>query len=597
MVEDYDDDMVGEITFIDSVNGDYNTRWDSTNPPRYVTNNPLGLPFGDYQRELGAVDSSLVNPVPDPLSVPYLGIPQFVSGPAIGYRLHGDGGDAAPYSDGIYVDMYLDLALLGSPETLRFTWATDQEDTNLAQAPCCDRPDEGFQTIDLTGSITIEKDVPAGSSQDFEFTITPDGTVFSLDDDDDPALANSRTFTSLEPGSYTIAEGALAGWSLAQLYCSNETANISNFTTDLATGSVAVDLEPGSNVRCRFVNVADAPPGNFTLTVVKQASPANGDIFNFSLDATSFTLNDPGEPSRVFLRDPSATHTLTETVPAGWVAELSCSDPDIAISGATATIAAGDVADGDNVTCTYVNTQEATVRIVKEAEESASGSFDFTTNLGAGFTLQDAGVETFTNIAPGVYTVTESAPQGYFLTAIACVDASGVSSFTSDLDAGSVALTVAPGADLTCTFTNVETGNLIIALDSIPDDPGQQFDFEVGLGNFALSDDGSPVGECGNATTQCFDDVTPRNYPTRAFAPAGWNFVDISCDDPSAVVDVAAGTADASVYPGATTTCIFVARQRTAAAPVPVMDNLRLLLLGLIMALLALFTIRRRLAV
>ena len=125
LVEDDNNDLNGEITFIDSVAGDYNTRWDSSTPPRYVTNTPVGAPFTDYQRVVGAIDGSLVNPIPDPSVTPYLGIPQFGVGPEVGYRVFGDDGSASPYSNGIYVDVYLRLTLLGSPSSLRLMWLTD----------------------------------------------------------------------------------------------------------------------------------------------------------------------------------------------------------------------------------------------------------------------------------------------------------------------------------------------------------------------------------------------------------------------------------------------------------------------------------------
>lgn len=96
MVEDNDDNLTGEITFIDSVAGEYNDCWDSTKPPRYVTGTPVGAPFPDYQRVIGAVDPALVNPVPDPEITPYLGIPQIGMNAAVGYRIAGDDGSARP---------------------------------------------------------------------------------------------------------------------------------------------------------------------------------------------------------------------------------------------------------------------------------------------------------------------------------------------------------------------------------------------------------------------------------------------------------------------------------------------------------------------
>ncbi len=572
MVEDNDDNLTGEITFIDSVAGEYNDRWDSTNPPRYVTNTPVGAPFPDDQRVIGAVDPALMNPVPDPDTTPYLGIPQIGMNAAVGYRIAGDDGSAPPYTDGIHVDMYIDIDLLGAPTSLRLMWLTDQEDENLNQAPCCDQPDDGaFNIIPLTGNLTIEKSVPGDNAQDFAFTLTPPAgapTAFDLDDDTDPALPALRTFTDLEPGRYSVAESAVAGWSLTSLTCINQNGVASSFTTDLAAGTASIDLVAGGDVRCRFVNAAEPTPGSYSLVVVKHADPTGPQAFEFSVtDAgnpvDSFPLSDPGNASHAVALTAGTPYVLSETAVAGWDTTLACSDPSVVVSGASATLP-DTIADGSVVTCEYTNVQRAIVRIAKQATEASPGSFDFTSTLpgAANFSLASGGTRTESGVAPGSYSVSELVPAGYVLQSITCSDTTGRSQFETDLSSAKATLEVAAGGDITCTFRNGQQGNLVIIKDAVPDDAAQAFAFTTGMANFSLTDDGSTAGNCATpaANTRCFESISPIDYPVRETVPAGWTLESIACTGGSAVVDLPNATVTASVPPGGTVVCTFTNR-------------------------------------
>ena len=65
------------------------------------------------------------------------------------------------------------------------------------------------------GQITLVKDAIPDDPQDFSFTagggLSP--SSFSLDDDTDPALSNTRTFSNVPVGSgYSLAESIPSGW-------------------------------------------------------------------------------------------------------------------------------------------------------------------------------------------------------------------------------------------------------------------------------------------------------------------------------------------------------------------------------------------------
>ncbi len=619
LTEDFDNNLVGEVTFIDrDPLGDYNTRWSTTNPPNYVTNTPVGAPFANYQRVIGAVDSVLVNPIPSIATTQYLGIPQFGTSTQIGYRVYGDSGaigvppdensdgTPGPFVDGIYVDMYVNLSLLGSPSTLRLMWLTDQEDNNLDQAPCCDRPDDGnFIVIPLKATLTIEKDVPGGNAQDFGFTVTPTSpagapTNFSLDDDADGALPNTWTSATLDPGSYTVVEGAVAGWTLGSLTCSNGNAYTSSIATDTGTRTATLGLVAGTNVSCRFVNVQQSA-GSITLTVVKDALPNDPQDFAFTLTGQAgFSLDDDANAtlpnSQTFVLPAGSTYTLSETPLAGWSTALQCTG-GAGVSGATATLS-NTLPAGSVVTCTYTNTKLATVLVRKQANQSSAGEFDFTTSTGVAFPLVDGQLVALTSVAPGTVTITEAPESGYVLQNITCVDTTSTSTFVTDLTSGTATLDVAPGAMITCTFVNGELGHLIIVKDATPNDAGRSFAFESGLGGLILTDDGSAPGNCSTPSINsfCYDDIAPGEYPVRELVAPGWTLTGISCTGGQYSVDLASATVTPTVPPGGTMVCTFTNQKLTpvAAQAIPTLGETATMLLGLLLALGALVHLQRR---
>ena len=72
------------------------------------------------------------------------------------------------------------------------------------------RPSPAPSPTRARGSITIVKDAVPDDAQDFAFTTGGAGlpASFSLDDDADATLSNTRTFTNLAPGGYSVTEAA-----------------------------------------------------------------------------------------------------------------------------------------------------------------------------------------------------------------------------------------------------------------------------------------------------------------------------------------------------------------------------------------------------
>lgn len=109
-------------------------------------------------------------------------------------------------------------------------------------------------TNNALGSITIVKDAQPDNAQDFTFVSAESPLLnFALDDDADAALPNTRTIGNLAAGTYTVTESLAPGWSLASIVCVDADGGT---ITNLLLRSAAIDLDPGENITCTFVNGA-----------------------------------------------------------------------------------------------------------------------------------------------------------------------------------------------------------------------------------------------------------------------------------------------------------------------------------------------------
>jgi hypothetical protein len=99
-----------------------------------------------------------------------------------------------------------------------------------------------------------------------------------------------------------------------------------------------------------------------------------------------------------------------------------------------------------------------TIHVRKATFPAGGTGFSFTDDVPGSpgnFTLDDGGVETFTGVPPGSYTITEqdpgTTPGGYALAHVECDDGDS----TGDYFAGTAAVELAAGEAVTCTFENL----------------------------------------------------------------------------------------------------------------------------------------------
>jgi hypothetical protein len=208
-------------------------------------------------------------------------------------------------------------------------------------------------------------------------------------------------------------------------------------------------------------------------------------------------------------------------VPAGWdLTSITCDDSDSSGSGATASY---KVAAGETVTCTFKNTQRGHITVKKVTQPAGEAqkfafSGDLAGSIGDGEQLGPKEVK------PGTYYTTETVPSGWDLTKIACSDSDSSGSTTS----GKTTYKVAPGEDVTCTYTNTKRGhaNVVKTVSGQAPATGQTFTFELRDGASTTSDgtvlETKTTDASGNISFST-DLVAGKTYQICEWVFPGWN--------------------------------------------------------------------------
>lgn len=236
------------------------------------------------------------------------------------------------------------------------------------QATCTFRP------VAEAPSLTIAVQTEPMSGQDVPITGCEQGSGCAqllFDDDADPTLPSSMTAANLRPGTYTLTQGEVPGYSLVDLACDTG--------EQIALGErrAAIDLIPGEHTTCTFTNAAPAP----SITIVQDtrpdpgadAPPEWGPAFTVrgcesGAGCADHTLVDPANrfwpEQRTFGGLRTGTYTLTQLLPAernttagqnlGWaLTDLHCnSGEEIDLGERRATI---DLGPFEHVTCTFTD--------------------------------------------------------------------------------------------------------------------------------------------------------------------------------------------------------------------------------------------------
>jgi hypothetical protein len=323
-----------------------------------------------------------------------------------------------------------------------------------------------------------------------------------------------------------------------------------------------------------------------TITVIKDAVPNAATDFTFTTTGSaplggSFLLDDDADGTlsntKVFNNVPAGSYSVTEGAdPTGWqFGSLSCTNS----GGATSTSTAAKVATitlgaGGSATCTYVNNQQGTITIIKDAAPNSAQDFTFNTTgsapLGGSFLLDDdadgtlSNTKVFSNVPLGSYTVTEAAdPTGWAFGSLSCTNSGGT---TSTSTAAKVAtITIGAGGSATCTYVNNELGTIIIEKEVVGGSTLQTFSFtrRISTSTSDAGDNPNPTMTHGGSSTSNKKLAANTYRVCEVNLAAGWQTPTVTVNGtPTAlsVTDAGTGTFCVQVVlaAGATATVHFV---------------------------------------
>lgn len=471
------------------------------------------------------------------------------------------------------------------------------------------------------GTIVIIKDTQPDAPQDFTFTTTGTGlSGISLDDDADATLSNTKTFTDVVPGNYSVTEGITGGWTNTSITCVDPTGNT---TTSTSTRTATINVASQETVTCTFVN----QPAT-TITLAKEflnGINANcGGLFQPACDrATVSVMQGATTLSSVQTANSGATvstgpvnvtagtaYSLTDSLnqnDAGYTKSIVCSN---ATTSSTTVLPSGTDSSspysftvtpqvGDNITCTWRNnkttatTTDLAISKTAPASVTPGGTVSYTIrvwNNGAtavtGATITDNVPGNLTGVtwtcAPtgtAAYGAASGSGNAINLTANLPVDAAT----TTGPDTNYVTLTVNGTATGTGSFTNtanvttpstiVETttanntasatttiaaaASIKIIKDSVPDN-AQDFAFTTtGTGLSNFSLDDDADATLSNE--KLFSNLAAGSYTVSETATSGW-VTQLTCtgDTGGAATTVSGATATIGLDAGENIVCTYV---------------------------------------
>ncbi|WP_309083094.1 DUF6923 family protein, partial [Chelativorans sp.] len=306
-------------------------------------------------------------------------------------------------------------------------------------AVCTITNDDTGATLTLVKEVTFDN---GGTAEPADFVLTATGpeTISG------PAGSAAVTQASVTPGTYTLSEENLPGYTAGNYRCSiNGAEEVEGNTVTLAFGDQAVctilnDDQPASLTLVKNVvndNGGTAQPADFTLV-------AEG-VSGTRIEGAS------GDPAVTNVSVPADTYTLSETALAGYTAsEYSC------VVGGGAPVTGNTVAlgVGQQAVCTVTNDdQPATLTLRKSLINNNGGiatPSDFILTATGASTISGATGDpavTAASVSAGTYALSETGPAGYTAGAYRCAIDNGapVSGNT---------LTLAPGQAAVCEIAN-----------------------------------------------------------------------------------------------------------------------------------------------
>jgi hypothetical protein len=331
----------------------------------------------------------------------------------------------------------------------------------------------------LEGTLVIRKQtIPDQFDQDFTFTGNFPDLGGTIKDFDLGAAELSRTAL---PELMESTETAPAGWVLSDISCTgatNSTVSIGG-TSDFTVGDtgVSVNVAAGETVTCTYTNTKLG-----RISISKNAVGSDG-VFTFNHTvpnvASPFVIDTAVNPTLLVsdtLRP--GNYNISEVVPAGWdLTDIACTgdaDTTITIGGANGfdpgdNAVTIDLLSGEDIACTFTNTKQAGLTLVKTVTTDHGGTAiatDWTLNA-AGPTplsgVSGAPEVTGVEVLAGDYVLSETNGQADYT-------ASSWSCTAGTLVGATVSL--ANGEVATCTINNDDDAAIMTLVKTVSNDNG-----------------------------------------------------------------------------------------------------------------------------
>lgn len=390
------------------------------------------------------------------------------------------------------------------------------------------------------------------------------------------AMAGSDTASGTQSGT-SMAAPHVAG-AAARYLGEQPDASPTEVHTALVFGATAGKVpNPGTGSPNRLLSTSPLATRP-AVSVELGAAPANGRDFAFSFCPVNggacedFTLEDDADDAtltdrRTFGSLAPGQYRVTLAAAPNWTLdEVDCDGAaTVDESSRTATVT---VDQDDHVTCRFENSSTG-ITIIQDTVPDAPNDFSFTRCRGTNcrpFVLDDDADPTNPNrffgagLRPGRYVVTQTAANGYDLTALACDGEARI-----QRGRRKVTIDLAAGERIACTFTN-QSAAITIVEDAQPDGP-DDFVFErcrrTNCRPFSLDDDEDPT--LSNIRT--FGGLSPGAHRVTQVGAPSLGLHRLTCDNGESV-DVAARTASIDLAPAEHVTCTF-----TNTPPPPANDD------------------------
>ena len=435
------------------------------------------------------------------------------------------------------------------------------------------RPDPGENIVCTflnqdDATIQFVKDVESATDPTKTFVFTGGAWVDSSPYGD--GQGETQTISSFPASDQTVSETRIAGWS-ESVSCTGDTSGDTSVdNADTSTVSATFRPDPGENIVCTFLNQDDASI-QFVKDVESATEPTKTFVFTGGAWVDSSPYGDGQGETQTVSSFPASDQTVSETREAGWSESVSCTgdDGDTSVDNADATTVSATFRPdpGENIVCTFLNQDDASIQFVKEVESETNPTKTFVFTGPAWVNSSPYGdsqgeTETISSFPASDQTVSETREAGWS-ESVSCTGDNSDDTTVDNADTSTVSATFRPdpGEHIVCTFTNTHSATIQFVKDVVSaTSPNQTFAF---TGPAWVNS--SPYGD-GQGETETISSFPASDQTVSETRIAGWS-ESVSCTgDTSAdtTVDNANATTVSATFrpdPGENIVCTFVNRE------------------------------------